>query len=150
MGTSSSREDLGEPEVFKTDQEWREILTSSEFNILRKAGTEMAFTGRNWNNHYYGIYKCKGCNNPLFSSTTKFESGTGWPSFFRPITPTAVKERGDYKFGYRVEVLCAKCHGHLGHKFPDGPKPTGLRYCMNGNAMEFEREGVKVPEEGRL
>jgi len=124
--------------VQKTDAEWRKILTSEQYDILRRAGTEMAFTGKYWNNHAKGVYRCAACGNELFRSNTKFESGTGWPSFWAPIRKGAVATRTDTSFGEsRTEVLCARCGGHLGHVFDDGPKPTGLRYCMNSAAMVF-------------
>jgi len=127
--------------VEKTDAEWRAQLTPEQYRILRKAGTERAFTGKTWNNHEKGVYTCAGCGLPLFSSATKFESGTGWPSFWEPIDPAHVIEHSDWSFGMRrTEVVCARCGGHLGHVFDDGPKPTGLRYCMNSGAMEFVPE----------
>ncbi|KAJ3095258.1 hypothetical protein HDU97_007117 [Phlyctochytrium planicorne] len=139
MGANSSRSDLPDPEVIKSEEEWKKELPGNAYYILRKAGTEPAFTGRYWNNHQEGTYVCRGCQNPLFSSSTKFESGTGWPSFYKALSESeSVVERADYKFGYRVEILCKRCHGHLGHVFPDGPEPTGMRYCMNSGAMDFK------------
>lgn len=127
--------------IEKTDAEWKKVLTPEQYQILRKAGTERAFSGKTWNNHEKGIYKCAACGLPLFSSATKFESGTGWPSFWQPIDPAHVEEHSDWSFGMRrTEVVCARCGGHLGHVFDDGPKPTSLRYCMNSGAMEFEPE----------
>jgi len=127
--------------VEKTDAEWRKLLTPEQYQILRKAGTERAFTGKTWNNHEKGTYVCAACKLPLFSSATKFESGTGWPSFWAPIDPSHVIEKSDWSFGTRrTEVVCARCGGHLGHVFDDGPQPTGLRYCMNSGAMEFVPE----------
>ncbi len=124
--------------IEKTDAEWRKLLTPEQYNILRKAGTERAYTGKTWNNHEKGTYVCAACQLPLFSSATKFESGTGWPSFWAPIDPSHVTEKSDWSFGMRrTEVTCARCGGHLGHVFNDGPKPSGLRYCMNSGAMEF-------------
>ena len=127
--------------ITKTDAEWKAQLTDLEYTVLRKEGTERAFSGDLWNNHEKGTYVCAGCGLPLFSSETKFESGTGWPSFYQPIKPEYVTEIEDRSYGMtRVEVECARCGGHLGHVFDDGPKPTGLRYCMNSVSMDFVKE----------
>jgi peptide-methionine (R)-S-oxide reductase len=124
--------------VVKTDAEWQKVLTPEQYRVLRKKGTEIAFTGKYWNNHAKGIYRCAACGLDLFSSETKFESGTGWPSFWEPIAKSHVREATDASFGMqRDEVQCARCGGHLGHVFDDGPKPTGLRYCMNSVSLEF-------------
>jgi peptide-methionine (R)-S-oxide reductase len=122
-----------------TDAEWRERLTPEQYHILRQAGTERAFTGKYDRNTAPGEYFCAGCGAPLFTSDTKFDSGCGWPSFTAPAEPAAVEELRDLSHGMvRTEVRCARCDGHLGHVFPDGPAPTGLRYCMNSASLDFE------------
>jgi peptide-methionine (R)-S-oxide reductase len=124
--------------VTRTDAEWRRQLTPQQFYIARQRGTERAFTGPYWNEKRVGVYTCVCCDATLFSSETKFDSGTGWPSFNAPIAPSAVSEHNDGSwFMRRTEVRCTRCNAHLGHVFPDGPKPTGQRYCMNGTALNF-------------
>jgi peptide-methionine (R)-S-oxide reductase len=127
--------------IKKTDEQWRRELTPEQYRVLREQGTEPPFTGAYWNSRDPGTYQCAGCGAPLFSSETKYDSGSGWPSFFRPLQEAAIATKEDASHGMRrTEVLCDNCGGHLGHLFPDGPKPTGLRYCINSASLK------KVPK----
>ncbi len=128
--------------VIKTEEEWRGVLTPEQFHVLRNKGTERPFTGEYWNSKSEGIYRCAGCGEVLFDSTTKYDSHCGWPSFYDSLDRTKITEIEDRSHGmHRVEVVCAKCGGHLGHIFPDGPKPTGVRYCINSVSLTFEPKG---------
>jgi len=128
--------------ITKSETEWKKQLSEIDYYVLREKGTERAFTGKLWDNKKEGTYICKACDLPLFTSDTKFKSGTGWPSFFGTIKKENVAEEVDRTYGVRTEILCARCGGHLGHVFNDGPKPTGLRYCVNSASLKF-KEGKK-------
>ena len=126
-------------EIIKSDEEWKKSLTSEQYRVLREKGTERAFTGSYYNEHAKGTYKCAACGTELFKSDTKFESGTGWPSFYAPVSG-GVKTEDDNSYGQRTEVLCSRCGGHLGHVFDDGPKPTGKRYCINSVSLKLDKD----------
>jgi len=132
---------MGQDKLFKTDEQWRDILSEEDYYICRQHGTERAFTGCYWNEKGSGTYHCKCCNTPLFSSATKYDSGSGWPSFYAALDPAKIAEIRDTSHGMiRVEILCADCDCHLGHVFPDGPQPTGMRYCVNSASLTLHKD----------
>lgn len=142
--STKSKEKKMENKIVRTEEEWKKILTPEQYRVLREKGTERAYTGEYWNHFEEGVYKCAGCGAELFSSDTKFDSHCGWPSYFTPLAGDRVVYKEDRSYGMiRTEVLCAKCGGHLGHVFDDGPEPTGLRYCINSVSLVFEKRPKK-------
>lgn len=139
--TQAQTKNTGKFVVTRTEAEWKKLLTATQYKVSREEGTETPYKNAYWDNHQDGVYNCIGCGQALFSSKTKFESGTGWPSFYQPIQKSAVGESTDKSYGTtRTEVHCSRCGSHLGHVFEDGPKPTGLRYCMNSASLKFVKQ----------
>jgi peptide-methionine (R)-S-oxide reductase len=132
--------------IRKTEEEWKAQLTEQQYQVTRCSGTERPFTGKFWNHHEEGTYTCVGCGQELFSSEAKFDSGTGWPSYSQPVKEQAIDEIKDISYGMvRTEIVCSRCEAHLGHVFPDGPRPTGLRYCVNSASLDFVRSDEEAP-----
>ena len=136
----------GDVKVRKTEEEWKDRLTEEEYQVTRCSATERPFTGKYWNHHEDGTYTCVGCGQELFSSDSKFDSGSGWPSYYKPVDKNAVDEIKDISYGMvRTEIVCSRCEAHLGHVFPDGPRPTGQRFCINSASLDFVKAGQKIP-----
>ena len=141
IAAESKKEAVSMEKIKISDDEWKKKLTPEQYRILREKGTEAAFTGEHWDNHRKGTYNCAACDMVIFSSESKFDSGTGWPSFYKPIAPDCIANQGDNSYGMiRTEVECARCGGHQGHVFDDGPPPTGLRYCINSVSLDFVKQ----------
>jgi peptide-methionine (R)-S-oxide reductase len=144
IAQSQKKNPTSKEKIVKSEHEWKQILTPEQYHILREKGTEMAFTGQYWKHKEDGTYVCAGCGQELFTSKTKFDSGTGWPSFWDAVDKSKVELKDDFSYGmHRVEVVCSRCGGHLGHVFPDGPRPTGLRYCINSASLDFKKAEPK-------
>jgi peptide-methionine (R)-S-oxide reductase len=137
---------MSDQKVARSEEEWKSILTPEQFRILREKGTERAFTGKYWNLKEDGTYTCAGCGQELFKSEQKYDSGCGWPSFWEAVDKSKIVTKDDFSFGmHRIEVMCSRCGGHLGHVFDDGPQPTGLRYCINSASLDFQKREAKKP-----